>query len=96
VSGAHTPGPWRIGVRLPFSGDKFIYGAGGAEVADCDRVTNFPEVNRANAQLIAAAPDLLEAARSAIEWAAQVPYPYREWPFVCRLRAAIAKAEGKS
>lgn len=56
----HTPGPWHIGVRQPNS-DKFIYGQNGEEIANCDRLTNFPDVNLANARLIAAAPELLEA-----------------------------------
>ena len=57
----HTPGPWRIGVRQPHS-DKFIYGADGTEIANCDRLTNFPDENLANARLIAAAPDGLSVA----------------------------------
>lgn len=56
----HTPGPWTIGVRQPTS-DKFIYGPLGEEIADCDRLLNFPEENLANANLIAAAPELLAA-----------------------------------
>ena len=56
----HTPGPWRLGIRQPTS-DKFIYGQNGEEIADCDMINNFPENNLANARLIAAAPDLLNA-----------------------------------
>lgn len=56
----HTAGPWHIGVRQP-SSDKFIYGSKGEEVADCDRLNNFPDENLANARLISTAPELLEA-----------------------------------
>lgn len=55
----HTQAPWHIGIRK-HSSDKFIYGAKGEEIADCDRLTNFPEENLENARLIACAPELLE------------------------------------
>lgn len=84
----HTAGPWHIGVRQP-SSDKFIYGSKGEEVADCDRKTNFPDENLANARLIAAAPELLEACKNALidpddDHARKM------------IESAIAKAEGKS
>jgi hypothetical protein len=50
---------WHIGVRQT-TYDKFIYGAKGEEIADCDMKTNFEDVNLANARLIAAAPEMLE------------------------------------
>lgn len=50
-----------------------------------------PEIGMANAQLIAAAPDLLAAARAALN-----DRMYKEWPQVADLLiAAIAKAEGR-
>lgn len=55
ASSPHTPGPWHIGVRQPNS-DKFVYGAQGTEVANCDMLTNLPDENLANARLIAASP----------------------------------------
>ena len=61
----HTPGPWKMGVRQPNS-YKFIYGREGEEVANCDRLTNFPDENLGNARLIAAAPELLAACEVAL------------------------------
>ena len=62
---AHTPGPWRLNA---LSAHKVI--ADSLEfVADCGTSSTHPAVeNRcaANARLIAAAPDLLEAARGAV------------------------------
>ncbi len=100
MSGAPTPAPWHIGVRQPDSA-AFIYGADGAEVADCDRLTNFPDVNLANANLIAAAPELLEELYRALPF---VEDALKDPAFkrgvvamrVKKIRAAIAKAEGKS
>ena len=62
----HTPGEWKLGIRQPNS-SYFIYGPLGEEVADCDRLTNFTDENQANAQLIAASPELLDACKIAME-----------------------------
>lgn len=51
--------------------------------------------SEANARLIAAAPELLAACKMAIDWANDVPAPYREFPFIAAVRAAIAKAEAE-
>jgi hypothetical protein len=97
----YTPGPWHIGVRQP-SSDKFIYGPQGSEVADCDRQTNFPHENLANARLIATAPELLAALREAREWLvgtielAQLPESSPCGQIALQCEAAIAKAEGRT
>lgn len=61
-----SKGPWKLGVRQPNS-SRFIYGPSGEEIADADRLTNFPDTNLANARLIAAAPSLLEALKGLLE-----------------------------
>lgn len=92
----HTPGPWHIGVRQPNS-DKFIYGQDGSEVANCDMLTNFHDVNLANARLIAAAPDMLEALEKA---ASILEDEYQttdcRHPSKTGLYAVIAKAKGEN
>lgn len=91
----HTPGPWtfaehpegRAGVRLPR----------GPMIARCEAMFGRPHVSgsewEANALLIAAAPDLLAAAR------AMVDATERDQHFIGvehdALVAAIAKAEGR-
>lgn len=50
---------------------------------------------KANARLIAAAPDLLEAVKGCDAWLGGIPKE-RMPGFVAQLRAAIAKAEGAS
>lgn len=57
---SHTPGPWHVGLRKPDS-YRFIYGPRGEEIADCDLITLDRDECIANAGLIAAAPELLEA-----------------------------------
>jgi len=53
---------------------------------------NFPGDTEANARLIAAAPEMLEALKHADEACSQIVAP-NEWPRD-KIRAAIAKAEG--
>ena len=96
----HTPGPWRMGKRAY---DRAIYGQQGAEVASMLDLFHTPAESLANARLIAAAPDLLEAL-SYIEAVCRAKggsinstvdlADCREFASIAR--AAIAKAEGGS
>ena len=86
----HTPGPWTR------SDD--IISAGTLHVA---MVTVFPENWKANARLIAAAPDLLAVVREVAE--AFLTSAGKPWGYCsinestrARAQAAIAKAEGTS
>lgn len=93
----HTPGPWVAGLaaRNPYPdppGDKWsIQAAMGWWVADI-----YPYVRgcqdcsetRANARLIAAAPELLEALKPFANYACDPPCGCHN----CKARAAIAKA----
>lgn len=104
----HTPGPWMFGIRgddkpieKPFNycgpgyyENPSIFGADGTDVVGCDEymVFNSP----ADACLIAAAPDMLEALY-AVE-ACRGPFPVTDaeiadaWE---KVEAAIAKAIGE-
>ena len=60
----HTPGPWKIGNTSKAWNETFrIIGQGSRQVAQVstDGARNDSDVNLANARLIAAAPELLEA-----------------------------------
>jgi len=84
----HTPGPWQTWEN----GD----GEYGIERNGDSLGTMEGQNAKANARLIAAAPDLLEAARSMIDWQdtpAHVRGDFR--PIQKALRQAIAKAERK-
>lgn len=92
MTAKHTPGPWAV-----ISGE--VCAAGYGAIAHCDRDNrNTKPVERdANARLIAAAPDLLEALKVA-EYIIQRQqdnagnYTYPQ--ILEQARAAIAKAEG--
>lgn len=84
---AHTPGPWEQGSR---GGDLVL--AGHDKIA---LVNSSTEAFAANARLISAAPDLLAAARLGLEYMLAVKETYMARD-IEKVRAAIAKAEGKS
>ena len=54
----HTPGPWRV---VDSWTDHMVEGQNGEEIIWQDGPHETPTINEANARLIAAAPDLLEA-----------------------------------
>lgn len=100
----HTPGPWEF-EEISDAGDErgegFIIGGnlGGLVGAALPWPTeldsgDFSRVE-ANARLIAAAPDLLEALKKAVEYLRpRVPGGKRGVVLLPELEAAIAKAEG--
>lgn len=93
----HSPSPWTL------IGRGTIESADGAVIAEVTRGTAVP--NDANACLIAAAPDLLEALKLAEDWLIPVAEQNREAQDLAvtlftdgrmaRIRAAVAKADGK-
>lgn len=100
----HTPGPWRVERQNggPTTGEWMIAGAKPgylAEVRDCGS-----GCAKANARLIAAAPELLDALEDVL-WcidhgpSCQIGVVERCRCSMCvagRIRAAIAKAKGES
>ena len=89
----HTPGPWKASEDFNLTGTlvSFIEG-GGHSIAQTRLDDDTPEgMNQANARLIAAAPELLEACRDAL-----LAVDTADWPTAQdNLIAAIAKAKGK-
>lgn len=101
MSAAHTPGPWPIertgdGKRI-IVGPGLIEGPHGYDIAevysdDCD-----PEEATANARLIAAAPELLEALEKLAAFADEVTGKVEPpLPALARAWEAIAKARGEA
>jgi len=86
----HTPGPWHIVEdRVPASLEVF---AGKTAIAECWRRADVP-TEKANARLISAAPDLLEALKKMVECS------HTGNVYLCadasqKAYAAIAKATG--
>ncbi len=85
----HTPGRWRIGAGFQclVDSDEGIIARTDVSVFHGDQSARDAQ-NRANARLIAAAPDLLAACKEALLGCTDEFIP----PI---LRAAISKAEGK-
>jgi spermidine/putrescine-binding protein len=91
----YTPGPWvtgngKNGTRAETSvyaeiGDIYV------KIAWCDATLGYPHCV-ANARLIAAAPDLLEALKTLPQSLAATDDDLNRW--LERAKAAIAKAEG--
>ena len=95
----HTPGPWvnrTVGDPTNKSGGQ-IY-AGKVNVATCHFGSHdTPEYDdyKANARLIAAAPELLDALKKLVGWydCFQLKEGEADLPVIVKSRAAIAKAE---
>ena len=93
----HTPGPWQVHRSLSNTNATPIRANGEnlAWVCGKDSAADYPpDVTLANANLIAAAPEMLEAAKE-VESMLRTMYNI-EGPHIRKLRAAISKAEGRS
>lgn len=100
----HTPGPWRI-VKGHFPNDgAYDYGIFAeidwkrhviAEAFGRSDETTFHD-SRANATLIAAAPDMYEALAEFENEYRGGEYDDELWPLMKKARAALAKARGKT
>lgn len=92
---AHTPGPWRVDAITNSLGT--IETADGVSIGQAFQVRPHRDdlhsiERKANARLMAAAPDLLAALEEAIEY---IPARDRS-VLIAKARAAIAKATGES
>lgn len=106
---AHTPGPWKV---MPEEVDKPYIRVRGTVLGGRFKIANVPtpthdgatahdvQETRANARLIAAAPDMLVALRLGYRMALQVDPTSRarllNQPSLCRMRDALAAAEGRT
>lgn len=96
----HTPGPWKLVPKFHAS----VESSTGRHVANCGGYTTNMDQgehmneNEANARLIAAAPDLLEALEALLETAKEDrPYAHTDTGSeVFKAQAAIAKATGNA
>lgn len=108
MGGSWTPGPWRLD---PEANDEAVIGSRGFLVADCcifsaRKGAPTDAENRANARLIASAPDLAEALEQAL-WhlgsdadrlQLAIPAGRRTSSLGCveAIRAALSKARGET
>lgn len=93
MSAQHTPGPWTFEAGDHGKDGFEVYSQHLAMRARVTGANGDVAVRRANARLIAAAPELLHACEQAVEW-------LEGWasadPYIGVLRAAIAKATGSA
>ena len=89
----HTPGPWRLNDNTKYWKTNIFsitvrkHGVSSSTVANVPARATIPVSEAwANARLIAAAPDLLEAVKAALS---------DDQPYIEKCKAAIAKATGK-
>lgn len=100
TTATHTPGPWTTH-EIEYDADHTtieIHGSDGLFLSEITYPTDEVELLRANARLIVAAPDLLEACKL---WLAHYDKCVREQcigdePGIREMRAAIAKATGNA
>lgn len=89
----HSPGPWEQHERSP---DGYVMSSDWMLVA-YTRLTGDPDTNEANARLIAAAPELLQALKCLLRDTQHADHTdCDEWCPVMMARAAIAKAENET
>lgn len=88
----HTPGPWEIsgGALRIVTKHEWVATVMGASPENALSPTDKTALS--NARLIAAAPDLLEALKIALQTAEFEKHPFRSWHN--QARAAIAKVGG--
>lgn len=84
----HTPGPWYIEEQHPKFGGYFIH-HNADETQDSDDVVCSDVTNEANARLIVAAPELLEA----LEMVSSFNWKNNRTHLLEIVNAAIAKAK---
>jgi hypothetical protein len=87
----HTPGPWQLRLRIR---DSAIIETDDRTIATTLHYGDTDKQADANARLLAAAPELLEACKAALSELA-MPEISMEGRLQKVLRAAIAKAEDK-
>lgn len=83
----HSPGPWTL------ADGYIIADADGSDVAQWYASESTEEQDLANARLIAAAPDLMDACLAALSQLTEDRAEYLEQD-IAQLRAAVAKATG--
>lgn len=93
MSAKHTPGPWEVyetDDAFHSSAEVGVCCANGERDVAYTLNGNNRDAARANARLIAAAPELLEHLKIAMEY---LPHVSLEW--AKKARATITKAEGR-
>lgn len=81
---------WHVGLNP----GPIVYGPLGEQVSDCMSASFTHDQNKANANLISAAPDLLAALEEALKEIESMSGLYGGYEGMSRAKAAINKAKG--
>lgn len=92
----HTPGPWLIDVANYHAGHIATVDHNGSVIEIWSETWPKLEDAPANARLIAAAPELLEAAQAAMNCIGELPPTQARIEVALMLTGAIAKAKGEA
>ena len=91
MSAAHTPGPWKLKLGKGIQYTYLVADKKGQDIANWAHYPNATKAQtKANARLIASAPELLDALQGFIEGAESMGWCTE------KARAAIAKATGEA
>lgn len=97
----HTPGPWSIGLRNGHNASQVYAGEEQDSVCQVYGIWSNRSVEECkdcegigNARLIAAAPELLDAAKEWLKFEAEEDDALLYSQVVSKMKAAISKAEG--
>ncbi len=96
MSTTHTPGPWTASQYLDDGRWGVVTQGNGIVVSLRSRSPSEATLSEADARLIAAAPELLQAARDFISWGTGAGYRFESGSPLDRARDAIDKAEGRT
>jgi hypothetical protein len=99
MTAQHTPGPWWVDIDVCVAAGSGVDYLTVAEIVDANTK---PGEAEANARLIAAAPELLQAAKNALadiegilpEFEPSGDREHPAWQTIEELKAAILRAEG--
>lgn len=101
----YTPGPWRVCFQSPSVVETGYREGAGVSIVRIEPLPkalgeygNLDEQRFSNARLIAAAPELLAGAKELEHYASRLPFESATVGLIdslVRIRAAIAKAEGR-
>ena len=94
MNAKHTPGPWQVNRKGQTHVEAARDGQGINIIANCDDPDDIRtrDEDRANAKLIAAAPELLAACEAAVFGANHIDCVRAMQEVLPQIRAAIAKA----
>lgn len=90
----YTKRPWITAIATETGFETLVLGNNGDDgmVADCHASWRRHEENEANARVMSAAPDLLDALESLYEWVEECWPEYRPDELMAKAEAAAAKA----